>query len=59
MIDIEELGKEEIKTIIENQDYISARNLKIETADIGKWSDAHPLNYQNGDFESYFKKEQG
>jgi len=48
IIDLDELGEEEIKSVIENVHYpnrcISPDVFNIETADIGEWNDDHPLN---------------
>ncbi len=48
VIDHDELGEEELKTVIENTRYpnrcISPDVKKIEARDIGVWHDEHPLN---------------
>ena len=48
VIDLDEIGQEEIETVIENTTYpnrcISPTITAIEKADIGEWSDEHPLN---------------
>lgn len=48
IIDLDEIGADEIKVVIENAHYpnrcISPDVYKIETVDIGEWSDDHPLN---------------
>jgi hypothetical protein len=48
IIDLDELGAEEIKSVIENAHYpnhcISPDVVSIETVDVGEWSDEHPLN---------------
>lgn len=48
IIDLDEIGAEEIKDVIENTRYpnrcISPYVFKIESADIGEWSYEHPLN---------------
>jgi len=51
IIDMDGLGAEEIKSVIENQRYpnhcISPDVRKIEVREIGEWSDEHPMNYLN------------
>lgn len=51
IIDTDELGEEEVKDVIENTRYpnrcISPEVYKIETVDIGEWTDEHPLNMTN------------
>lgn len=48
VIDFDELGASDIKSEMENINYandcISPKIVSIETKDIGKWSDKHPLN---------------
>ncbi len=48
IIDIDEIGAEEIKDVIENVHYpnrcISPDVAQIESAEIGEWYDDHPLN---------------
>lgn len=48
IINMDNVDAEEVKEIIENQRYpnrcISPIVHSIESADIGKWSDDHPLN---------------
>lgn len=48
IVDLDEIGAEEIKVVIENVHYpnrcISPEVVSIETAEIGEWSDDHPLN---------------
>jgi hypothetical protein len=48
IIDMDEIGAEEIKDVIENMHYpnrcILPEVVKIESADIGEWDDGHPLN---------------
>ncbi len=49
IIDFDEVGKKDIKTILENNRYpnhcISPEVLSIEERDIGEWNDDHPLNH--------------
>jgi len=49
IIDMDELGSEEIKVVIENTHYpnrcIDPEVHSIETVEIGEWADDHPLNY--------------
>jgi hypothetical protein len=48
IIDMDELGREEIKEVIENTHYpnrcIDPEVYNIETVEIGEWYDDHPLN---------------
>lgn len=48
IVDHDNIGKEEIQNVIQETNYpndcISPKVMKIETADIGEWSDNHPLN---------------
>lgn len=50
IIDHDDVGASEIQTIIENARYpnrcISPVVKKVQVADIGDWSDEHPLNRQ-------------
>jgi hypothetical protein len=51
VIDLDEIGKEEIQHVLENTHYpnhcINPRILSIKERDIGEWSDDHPLNKEN------------
>ena len=48
IIDIDDIGADEIKSVIENAHYpnrcISPDVVNIETADVGEWHYEHPLN---------------
>ncbi len=48
IIDLDDIGEEDIKNIIESVHYpnrcISPDVVNIETADVGEWGDDHPLN---------------
>jgi len=48
IIDFDQLGPDEIRTVLENQRYpnhcIAPTVADIREADIGKWDDDHPLN---------------
>lgn len=44
VIDNECVGKEDIITLIERTKYIYPQVKKVEEADIGEWTDDHPLN---------------
>ena len=48
IIDMDQLGADEIKSVIENTRYpnrcISPDVVGVETVEIGEWSDDHPLN---------------
>ena len=50
ILDFDDLGADEVKETLENQkfpNYCFAPNVQtIRTAEIGKWSDDHPLNRQ-------------
>lgn len=47
IIDFDELEADEVKDVIENTRYpnrcIDPEVVRVETADIGEWSDDHPL----------------
>jgi hypothetical protein len=51
IVDHDEIGPDEMKIVIENTRYpnhcISPDVMDIKSADIGEWSDNHPLNYTN------------
>lgn len=53
VVDLDEVGAEEIKDILENIKYpnhcMSPTAEKIETFEIGEWRDDHPLNLQTTD----------
>lgn len=60
VIDHDDVG-DRIKSVIEGQRFpnhcISPRVMDIETADIGEWTDEHPLNYinkQEAEFQKLF-----
>lgn len=41
------------------QNDLDLRHIKVDSADIGKWEDNHPLNYidcPKAEFEKYFKE---
>lgn len=48
ILDFDDIGKEEIESVIENTHYpnrcINPEVVNIETVEIGEWSDDHPLN---------------
>lgn len=48
IIDLDEIGADEVKEVIESARYanrcISPNVVQIESAEIGKWHDDHPLN---------------
>lgn len=61
IIDHDEIGEEEIIEILENTRYpnrcISPDVKKIESRDIGEWSDDHPLNFcstQDAEYKRLF-----
>lgn len=51
IVDMDGLGAEEIKSVIENQRYpnhcISPDVRNMEVREIGEWSDEHPLNHRD------------
>lgn len=54
-------GEDYICWLLESYSDLTAKHLKIESADIGEWDDDHPLNYRNSDIsecEKYFKNEE-
>jgi hypothetical protein len=57
VIDMDGLGAEEIKFVIENQRYpnycILPKVRKMEVREIGKWSDDHPLNHSDKQDDEY------
>lgn len=59
IIDMDELGTEEIKNQMENVKYpnycLSPHIMDIKEADIGEWSDNHPLN-KNTTWKEEYKK---
>jgi len=62
IIDSDELGADEIKSVIENQKYpnwcIYPDVKKMTEADIGEWDDDHPLNKSDtceAEYERLFK----
>ena len=44
IIDFEEMGEHDIKRVLEDVRYLSPKALRIESREIGEWSDDHPLN---------------
>lgn len=52
IIDYENIGKDDISSCLKNTKYITPEIIEIEEADIGEWSDDHPLNN-----EQLYKKE--
>lgn len=57
IIDLDKVGAEDIKIILENQKFpnrcISPDVKAIETVEIGEWSDEHPLNQHETAEEEY------
>lgn len=51
ILDMDGLGAEEIKSVMENQRYpnhcISPYVRKMDVREIGEWSDEHPLNHRD------------
>lgn len=53
-------GEDYISWLLQSYSDLTAKHLKIESADIGEWDDDHPLNYRNSDIlecEKYFKEQ--
>lgn len=59
IIDIEDVGPINLKHEIQQMDYATISGLKLEEAEIGEWSDDHPLNKRGCDYEPYFKLKGG
>lgn len=55
VIDHENVGEKDIKELIENTRYIAPQIKNIECADIGEWTDDHPLNKHESADEEYQK----
>ena len=58
VIDHEGSGEEQIKTLIEQNRYISPRVMSSKGVDIGEWHDGHPLNWRDkalAEFKRLFK----
>lgn len=54
ILDFENNGAEELKTILHNVKHVSISNLKLQEAEIGEWHDDHPLNKYGVDYEPFF-----
>ena len=56
IVDFEQVG-DELKSVIENTNYpgdcITPRVMEIQTVDIGKWEDSHPLNRRDTQQEMF------
>jgi hypothetical protein len=52
IVDHDEVGEEDMVTLIEDARYpnhcLSPYVMKIQSRDIGEWSDDHPLNMKDG-----------
>ena len=44
VIDHEKMGSKGIRENLENEGYTNPSVMDIESVDIGKWDDSHPLN---------------
>lgn len=59
IVDIhDEYSKADIEWVIRQYTDLFTKHFKIESADVGKWYDEHPLNYINckeEECEKYFK----
>ncbi len=53
VIDFESAGEQDIRQSIENCKYISAHCMNAKQADIGQWSDDHPLNQRDKMHQAY------
>lgn len=55
IIDLDDIGADEIHDVIENVHYpnhcISPDVVGIKTADVGEWHDDHPLNFRGANAE--------
>lgn len=59
VVDFEDYGVEEYVNMLYNHKYGNFQVKHHETADIGEWSDGHPLNFRNtppSEFRRYFGK---
>jgi hypothetical protein len=60
IIDLDNVGKEEVVRILEDTKYpnycISPETLDVKEADIGEWSDEHPLNRSGAEKTNYIEK---
>ncbi|KKN69878.1 hypothetical protein LCGC14_0437020 [marine sediment metagenome] len=58
IVDHDELGPDEISSVLENSRYpnhcIYPRVAHLEGLDIGEWVDSHPLNLTSTDVGSWF-----
>lgn len=58
VVDFEGHGLKDIEITLEQNRYYSFNVKKAEEADIGEWTDDHPVNFQNtplSKYRSYFK----
>lgn len=62
VIDHDRLGADEIQSVVEDTRYpnhcLHPRVTEIEEADIGEWSDDHPLNQIGADLDAPFEREE-
>lgn len=59
VIDHDKMGVKGIKENLENESYTNPSVMGIESVDIGKWDDSHPLNSVKGckaEFNRLFNK---
>ena len=59
VLDIDEVGIEDVKTALENQEHLCCSVMSIETREVN-WSDEHPLNIittQETAYTALFNKE--
>jgi hypothetical protein len=55
VIDIKNVGEQEITQLIENTSYIYPKVKDVKCVDIGEWNDVHPLNKRDT-CESEYKR---
>ena len=61
VLDHENVGKDEITFLLGNVKYLYPSVMSIQSKDIGKWNDDHPLNQRDQFqqfYEELFKEEQ-
>lgn len=60
VVDFDDLGAKDIKSVIEHAHYsnrcIDPQVVRAEEADIGEWSDDHPLNQCGADLEALWRE---
>lgn len=60
IVDHDALGRDEIKTVLENTRYpnhcILPQVFKVQEMDIGEWTDDHPLNFSQTDIKKWLEQ---